>query len=116
MEGNDRFELGVIMSKRALNKYFKVIDVSSKPPSVPPPPSECHYYDWPRMRSRVLRPFNMCDVVRVEIQASGIEGIPIAAISNSAIMGMLVKHGNYFVIKRMLKEKKLDEIAVFPLL
>jgi len=115
-EGNEKFELGLILNKRRLRNYFEVIDVSTKPPSLLPPPNECHYYDWPRMRARALRPFNNCDVVRVEIRPSDFRGIPIAVIPNSIVMGMLVKHGDYFCVKKLLREKKLGDISVFPLL
>jgi len=70
VEGNEKFELGLVLNKRMLRRRFEVIDVSTKPPSPLPPPSECHYYDWPQQRARGLQPFHYCDVVRVEIPKS----------------------------------------------
>jgi len=117
-EGNERFELGIILNKRKLkNLHFKVIFVSklTKPPDPFPPLNQCHHFDWASKRG-ALWPFNRCDVVRVEIPKSDLLGIPIAPVPYHTIMGVLVKRDQYDDVIELLDWKRFDETEVFPLL
>jgi len=113
---NEKFDLGVIFNKRRLRNRFKVIDVSTDIPKPLPPRNICHHYDRPRFRYGVLRPFNLCNVVRIEIPNSDLRTIPISAVSNRAIMGILVKKGDIDIVKRLLKLKGMNQVRVFALL
>ena len=115
-ERNEKFDLGVIFNKRRLRNRFKVIDVSTDIPKPLPPRNICHHYDRPRFRYGVLRPFNLCNVVRIEIPNSDLRTIPISAVSNRAIMGILVKKGDIDIVKRLLKLKGMNQVRVFALL
>jgi len=121
-QGNSRFEFGIVLNKRKLKMQFgknKVVDVEPvfKPPEPFPSPKECHRYDWARSR-RKLWPFNMCNVVRLEIPESDF-GLPIAAIRADTVMGVLTRPKEYHGIMQMLQDaKKWDatEKGIFPVL
>jgi len=112
-EGNEKYELGIILNKRKLKNQFKVIDVSTYPPFPLPPPKECHHYDWPRKRRGPLYPFHYCDVVRVEIPQSKVRKLPIASIPGHILMGLLVEQEDCSAIKNMWD---WGETRIFPLL
>ena len=116
-ERNEKFDFGVIFNKRRLrNNNFEVIDVSTEMPNPLPPRNKCHRYDNPRFRYGVLKPFNLCNVVRVEIPSSDLRTLPISAISSKAIMGILVKKSDFNIVKVLLKLKGMNQVRVFALL
>lgn len=115
-EGNERFQLGIILNKRKLLNDFSVIDVSTDRPEDYPSPNKCHYYDNPRFRSGPLNPFNYCNVVRIEIKRSNELNVPIVPIPRKTLMGLLVKDGSKRVVRRLLKQKKMEDVEVFSVL
>jgi hypothetical protein len=119
-EGNQKYELGLILDKAALRKVFKVVDVLPwDHKDSRPPPSECYKYDIPAKKP-ALYPFNYCDVVRIRIPYSNLYDMPIARIPGDAIMGMLVKKDGYNdkALAELLSEKweDLGDFQPFPLL
>jgi hypothetical protein len=119
-EGNQKYELGLILDKAALRKVFEVVDVLPwDHKDSRPPPSECYKYDIPAKKP-ALYPFNYCDVVRIRIPYSNLYDMPIARIPGDAIMGMLVKKDGYNdkALAELLSEKweDLGDFQPFPLL
>ncbi|MCW4047893.1 MAG: hypothetical protein NWE99_10120 [Candidatus Bathyarchaeota archaeon] len=112
---NERFDLGIILNKRKLKNQFNVIDVSIYPPSPLPPPEECHYYDWPKQRVKVLYPFNNCDVVRVEIEPEPYQP-PLSIIPYPTIMALLTRKGTYRKITALTQKKRWNNVEVFAVL
>jgi hypothetical protein len=113
---NEKFQMGIVLNKRKLKNWFEVVDVSITPPSPLPPPRECHHYDWPRKRRGVLQPFHICDVVRVEIPESYINEMPILAIPEEFVWGLLVTERDYPFIGEMLERKEWCDVEVFQVL
>lgn len=113
--GNDKYEMGILLNKRRLGNDFNVINVSTKIPRPRPKPDKCHYYDLPRGRF-VLKPFNFCNVVRIEVPRNIQIDEPIVGIRYKAIMGFLVRSKMKLKIQRLLKEKGLGNVKVFSVL
>jgi len=116
VERNEKFDFGLIFNKRKLKNSFEVIDVSTERPNPLPPRNKCHRYDNPRFRYGVLRPFNFCNVVRVEIPSSDLRTLPISSVSSKAIKGILVKKSDLNIVKKQLKLKGMNQVRVFALL
>ena len=114
--GNDRFELGILLNKRKLKNRFDVIDVSTRRPNPLPLPNRCHMYDNARSRMGVLNPFNFCKVVRVEVPESELPEVPIARIRPDAILALLVRRRARKAAIDRLRDKGLEEVEVFGLL
>lgn len=93
-----------------------MIDVEAGIPNPRPYPNKCHYYDHPKKKYGALKPFHNCQVVRIEIDESGLRLKPIAAIPGKAIMGVLTKRADFSAIRDLLGKKGLGDIQVFPVL
>jgi len=114
--GNNKFEFGVIFNKRKLKDRFKVIDVSIERPARTPNPNQCHYFDNAYARYGVLKPFNYCDVVRIEIPKTMLNQSPIVALSHSLVLGILCKKNHKGKVSRLLTAKKMGRTKIFSLL
>lgn len=119
-EGNQKYELGLILGKSTIKTVFEVADVLPwDHRDTRPPASECWEYDIATKKS-ALYPFNYCDVVRIRIPHSNLYGMPIAEIPSDAIMGMLVKEEGYddkTLAELLLKKwEDLGDFQAFPLL
>lgn len=118
LEKSKKFEFGIILNKRKLKKIFEVIKVrrweygknSQKPRA-----RKCHHYDDFRFR-KSLEPFNYCDVVRLEIPKQIFLKVPVTRIPYKALMGFFVTRGHKQAIRKLLKEKKMEQVKIFPLL
>jgi hypothetical protein len=111
-----RFDVGIVLYKRKLKNKFNVIDVSIERPNPLPPPNKCHYFDNASSRRGVLFPFNYCKVVRIEVPRSDFRQIPMACISGKCVAGLIVKHGDYWNVSRLLKQKGMNRVEIFPIL
>lgn len=123
-EGNKKYEVGVVLDKPELKKFFGKDNVKDVIPWTHehrrPSPDECWHYDIPR-KKMALWPFSYCNVVRVRIRPAPLYEMPIKAISRNALMGLLVRKNGYKhkAMAKLLRKKKWDEIdefGVFPLL
>jgi hypothetical protein len=112
-EGNQKFQLGILLNKRKLKTIYNVINVCTTPPFPRPPLKECHHYDFPQFRRGALDPFNFCDVVRVESPPTNLLNLPLARVSEDSIMGMLVRKEDYSDIENLWE---WDKIKLFPVL
>jgi len=119
-EGNPKFEVGLLLNKRKLRTHFgydEVCDVDDvkKVGYGVLPNKECWKYDIPSQRVKVLRPFHLCDVVRVRIRKSPIIRLPVHAIPIEVVMGLLVRRKDYRAMLDMPKVAKFG-LEVFPVL
>jgi len=117
--GNSMFEIGLVFNKRKLKHDFKnVIDVSTEWPDLYPTQNKCHYYDKARFRVGTLKPFNFCDVVRIETkrnkQCNDVDGIDV--IRGDTVLAMLVKLQEQSYIDKLLRFKGLDQVVTFAVL
>lgn len=116
-QGNQKYELGIILDKAALKKAFEVVDVLPwDHKDSRPSPDECWQYDIPSKKT-ALWPFNFCEVVRARIPESSLYGLPIKSIPHDAMMGMLVRKEGYnqAAMSRHLTRKKWDDSEVFEI-
>jgi hypothetical protein len=118
--GNPKFEIGILFNKRKLRMHFghdevcDVGDIKEVGYGVLPN-KECWKYDIRWQRGKVLRPFNLCDVVRIRIRKSKLRREPIHSIPIQCVMGLLVRRDDY---RAILDTPKVTEygLEVFPVL
>jgi hypothetical protein len=120
VNGNDRFEIGVLLNKRRVRMHFgknEVCDVDDWMKTGCPelPNKQCWKYDIFWKRRWVLDPFNFCDVVRIKIPKSGLRRLPIYPIPLENTFGLLVKRSDYVAILGLPKIKEYA-LEVFPVL
>jgi hypothetical protein len=113
--GNEKYEMGVLLNKRKLKNDFNVIEVTTNFPRPLPKPNKCHGYDLANGRF-VLKPFNYCNVVRIEVPKNLQIDEPIVNIRYKAIIGFLVRSKMKLKIQRLLREKGLGNVKVFSVL
>jgi hypothetical protein len=119
-DGNSKFEVGLLLNKRKLRRHFgydEVCDVDDwkKIGYEALPNKESWQYDISWQRSKVLRPFNFCDVVRVRIPKSRLRRLPIYSIPIQYVMGLLVRRNDYQAVLGLSKISDY-ELEVFPVL
>ncbi len=116
-EGNEKFELGLILNKRRLKGLFgsdNIQDVIEWKGGKRPMRRDCWRYDIPKFRKGVLDPFNYCNVVRIKTPKSKLREEPIVTIPLSIVMGLLIRERDY----RTISNFPITEynVEVFPLL
>ncbi len=120
IDGNDKFEIGILFNKRKLRSHFgsdRVCDVDDWIKNGCPelPNSECWKFDKMNQKKGVLDPFNFCDVVRVRLRKTNLRGLPIYAIPIEYAVGLLVRRSDYKAVLDLQKVKEYN-LEVFPVL
>jgi len=120
IQGNDKFEIGVLFNKRRLRSHFgndEICNVDDWMKNGCPELSnkQCWRYDIFWKRKWVLDPFNFCNVVRVKIPKSGLRRLPIYPIPLEHVVGLLARRNDY---EAVLDSPKIIEhtLQVFPVL
>jgi hypothetical protein len=114
------YELGIILDKKGLTYEYGRSNIADvKPWHYGNPPcalSRTWCFDIFEKRRGVLDPFNWCDVVRLRIKRKKDLGIPLKLIPHYLIPALLVRRGNYHVMRKLLERKRWRDVEVFPLL